>query len=199
MRYILYIILAITTYFLCNWLYLSIVNDQKLIYTLSILALLPPVLFSFRKVSQITHLKNKTVKDSYVSLFDKTNKQKRTRLNRCMKFYDILTTRLVIFFSTKILNNYDIKNSKIEPSLVYAKAYNCISVMNWVSSTLAILFLMFLNFKFEIVGSSDLANFWAQEKLEAFLGGLLGVMIYLFFLVAMLARYNPLADIRDSF
>ncbi|EGQ9112662.1 hypothetical protein [Vibrio sp. Vb1337] len=116
-----------------------------------------------------------------------------------MKFYDILTTRLVIFFSTKILNNYDIENSKIEPSLVYAKAYNCISVMNWVSSTLAILFLMFLNFKFEIVGSSDLANFWAQEKLEAFLGGLLGVVIYLFFLVAMLARYNPLADIRDSF
>lgn len=70
--------------------------------------------------------------------------------------------------------------------------------MNWVSSTIAILILMFLNCELELVGNSDLANFWAQEKLEAFVGGLLGFIIYVFLIFLMLTVYNPLSDFNQA-
>ncbi|HCG8591841.1 TPA: hypothetical protein NJ540_004656 [Vibrio parahaemolyticus] len=198
MKYLLYLFPTIATIKLCDWLYLSIVNDHKLIYTLTIAALLPPVLLSFRKIPQIIHLKNKTVKDSYVALFDKTDLKIKTKINRCRKFYDILTTRIIIFLSTNVFKKYNIEKSKIKPEIIYAKAYNCISVMNWVSSTIAILILMFLNCELELVGNSDLANFWAQEKLEAFVGGLLGFIIYVFLIFLMLTVYNPLSDFNQA-
>ncbi|MEF3023150.1 hypothetical protein V4D05_18720 [Vibrio mimicus] len=198
MKYILYLLLTIATFTLCYWFYLSIVNDHKLVYTLTIGALIPPVLFAFRKILQIIHLKNKTIKDSYVALFDKTNYETKTVFNRYIRFYDILTTKFIVFSSTKVLKKYSIERSKIEPKIIYAKVYNCISVMNWISSTLAILILMYLNFELELVGNSDLANFWAQEKLEAFIGALLGFIIYVFLILVMLAFYNPLSDFSKS-